>query len=126
MMKKYFLQIVTFFIALFCFGCCFNAPPQKTDMTWEKNQLIKIATQLGVAQSRASQLNMRELITEIEIKINETAEYYSGHLSEEEKKQINDLLYGEDRILKTLESYELFIKKINNRRIIILPENKSE
>jgi hypothetical protein len=129
-MKKLFLQLIPCFFSLFFFGCyCLNDQPQQAvnpDLTWENNQLRKIATQLGVSQSRASQLNMRELITDIQIKINETDEYQGGHLSEEEKKQIKDLLYGEDGILKTLEAYEFFIQKINNRRIIILPGDKSE
>ena len=125
-MKKIFLQITTSFFSLFFFGCyCLNDQPQnvvKPDLTWENSQLRKIATQLGIPQSRALQLNMRELITDIQIKINETDEYQGGLLSKEEKKQIKDLLYGEDNILKTLEAYDLLVNKINNKRIIILEE----
>lgn len=128
-MKKLILQLIPCFFSLFFFGCyCLNDPSidVNPDLTLENNQLRKIATQLGVSQSRALQLNMQELITDIQIKINETDEYQGGHLSEEEKRQIKDLLYGEDGILKTLEAYESFIQKINNRRIIILPGDKSE
>lgn len=128
-MKKLFLQLIPCFFSLFFFGCyCLNDPSidVKPDLTWENNQLRNIATQLGVSQSRTLQLDMQELITDIQIKINETDEYQGGHLSEEEKRQIKDLLYGEDGIIKTLEAYESFIQKINNRRIIILPGDKSE
>lgn len=128
-MKKLLLQLIPCFFSLFFFGCfCLNDPSKdvKPDLTWENNQLRKIATQLGVSQSRALQLNMQELITDIQIKINETDEYQGGYLSEEEKRQIKDLLYGEDGILKTLEAYDFFIHKINNSRIIFLPGDKSE
>lgn len=126
-MKMKFLQLITTgFISLFFFGCyCLknqHLNDVKPDLTWENSQLRKIATQLGVPQSRASQLNMQELITDIQIKINETDEYQGGLLSEEEKKQIQDVFYGVEHLNKTLEEYEAFINKINNKRIIILQE----
>lgn len=126
-MKKSFLQLITTgFLSLFFVGCfCLKDQPQdvvKPDLTWENSQLRKIATQLGVPQSRASQMNMRELITDIQIKMNETDEYQGDLLSEEEKKLIKGLLYGEDNILKTLKAYDLFINKINDKRIIMLQE----
>ena len=126
-MKKNFLQlIVTGFLSLFLFGCCClkDQPSNdvKPDLTWENSQLRKIATQLGVPQSRASQLNMRELITDIRIKINETDEYQGSLLSEEEKKQIRNVFYGVEHLNNTLDEYESFINKIKNKRIIILQE----
>ena len=125
-MKKFFLQLMIIgFLSVIFSGCCFYQKPQiavKPDLTWENSQLRKIAFQLGISQSRILQLNMQELITDIQIKINESDEYHGDLLSETEKKQIKDLLYGEIHILKILNDYDLFIQKINNRQIIILQD----
>ena len=91
-------------------------------MTWENLQLRKIASQLGIPQSRLSRLNMRELITDIQIRISETDGFYGELLSEEEKVLIKELLYGEEKILNKLDSYDLFIGRVNDNQIIIIKE----
>ena len=112
-------------LSAFFSGCCLNTQPQivtNPNLTWEISQLQKIATALGCPSRHSSQQDMQELITDIKIRLNETDEYHGRLLSENEKQQIKDLLYGEDQILKTLASYDLFIQKINHRQIIVLPE----
>ena len=118
-------SILLFIVLSISSGCCFNAQPRKTiapSMTWENLQLRKIASQLGIPQSRLSRLNMRELITDIQIRISETDGFYGELLSEEEKVLIKELLYGEEKILNKLDSYDLFIGRVNDNQIIIIKE----
>lgn len=65
---------------------------------------------------------MRELITDIQIRISETDGFYGELLSEEEKVLIKELLYGEEKILNKLDSYDLFIGRVNDNQIIIIKE----
>ena len=117
--------LVLLFVSLFFSGCCFNCGCKdnvQPDLTWEINQLKKMTNQFGIPQSRTSNMNLKELITELQIKINETTCYQSGVLSNDEKLKLRKLLYGQQPILQSLDKYSQFIENVKQKQIIILPD----
>lgn len=83
-------------------------------------ELRKIATKHGVEESKVDSMSANELLTEIKIKFNATEGFYGKFLSESDLKKTENLLYGEDEIIKIIKEHEAFLQKLQGKEILIL------
>ena len=88
--------------------------------TISTEKLRSIATKCGVSSERADKMDAEQLLTEINIKFNDSIGYYGNSLSGEDLKKIEDLLYGEEKIISIIKAQDTFIQKIQGKDIIIL------
>ena len=123
-LNKSLLFILIGSFLLFISGCCSRPVivQQGPDYSHEINQLRLIVEKLGIPESKASQMNLGELVTEIKIKMNDSVEYSGNYYSDEEFKRVMHFLYGEERLIEILNDYNKFIQSIKGKRIIVLPE----
>ena len=87
----------------------------------EKSELKKLARECGIPDEKINNLSALQLIDEIKMTINNSNSYYGGILSDSEKKAVKALFSREPKTIKTINEYDAFIKKVNGRKIIILP-----
>lgn len=91
-----------------------------SSQTISTEKLRSIATKCGVSSERADKMDAEQLLTEINIKFNDSVGYYANSLSDEEFKKAEDLLYGEDKIIGVLKAQNAFTQKVQGKDIIIL------
>lgn len=91
-----------------------------SSQTISTEKLRSIATKCGVSSESADKMDAEQLLTEINIKFNDSVGYYGNSLSGEEFKKVEDLLYGEDKIIGVLKAQDAFIQKVQGKDIIIL------
>jgi hypothetical protein len=122
-MNKFYasLLMTPVFLISFLLGCSHPTPRAK-DYSHEMKELRSIAILCGGKKSRVQHLSMLELITDIKIRFNDSEKFYGESLNKEEWKDISDLLYAYKKALKKIKNYDQFIKKIDGKRIIILPD----
>ena len=85
------------------------------------SELRKLANILGISEEKASMLSMDGLVSEMKIKIDDSTKYYGKILSEEEIKILSINLSDDPKILETVKEYNIFIKKLNGKKFIIIP-----
>ena len=91
-----------------------------SSQTISTEKLRSIATKCGVSSESADKMDAEQLLTEINIKFNESVGYYGNSLSDEEFKKVEDLLYGEDKIIAVIKAQDAFVQKIHGKDIVIL------
>ena len=67
-------------------------------------------------------MDMKELLTEIKIQLNNRESYSNIVLTPQELNKISGLLYGNKQIIDTINEYDKFIKRINGKQILILED----
>lgn len=85
------------------------------------SELRQVANSLGIPEEKSSTLSIEGLVSEIRIKLDETTKYHGKVLSEEEMKVLSICLSDDLEILKTVKEYNNFVRKLNNKKIIVLP-----
>lgn len=85
------------------------------------SELRQLANSLGIPEERTSTLSMNGLVSEIKIKLDETTKYHGKVLSEEEMKVLSINLSDDPAILNTVKEYNNFVRKLNGKKIIVLP-----
>lgn len=85
------------------------------------SELRQLANSLGIPEERTSTLSMNGLVSEIKIKLDETTKYHGKVLSEEEMKVLSINLSDDPAILNTVKEYNSFVRKLNGKKIIVLP-----
>ena len=93
-----------------------NNPSQ----TISTEKLRSIATKCGVSYENADKMDAEQLLTEINIKFDDSFRYYGNSLSSEDLKTVEALLYREEKILGIIKEQNTFIQKIQGKDIIIL------
>ena len=83
-------------------------------------ELHSIALKCGVPSERADKMDAEQMLTEINIKFNDSVGFYGNSLADEEFKKVEDLLYGEDKIIGILKVQNEFCQKVQGKDIIIL------
>ena len=83
-------------------------------------KLRSIALKCGVSSEKADKMDVEQLLTEINIKFNDSIGFYGNSLSGDEFKKVEDLLYGEDKIIGILKAQNEFIQKVQGKDIMIL------
>lgn len=91
-----------------------------SSQTISTEKLHSIVTKCGVSSECADKMDAEQLLTEINIKFNDSVGYYGNSLSGEEFKKVEDLLYGEDKIIGVLKAQNAFIQNVQGKDIIIL------
>ena len=91
-----------------------------SSQTISTEKLRSIATKCGVSSESADKMDAEQLLTEINIKFNDSVGYYGNSLSGEEFKKVEDLLYGEDKIIAVIKAQDAFVQKIHGKDIVIL------
>ena len=121
---RYSLDFIIFTLvgtAFLLSGCHNYELPKPPDLTHEMTQLRSIAITCGVAESQTANMSMMELLTDIKIRLNDSEKYYGHTLSEKDVKTISIYLNDQSRIVKNIREYDQFIKKINGKKLIVLP-----
>lgn len=85
------------------------------------SELRQLANSLGIPEEKTSTLSMEGLVSEIKIKLDETTKYHGKVLSEEELKVLSINLSDDPAILNTVKEYNSFVRKLNGKKIIVLP-----
>lgn len=85
------------------------------------SELRQVAKSLGIPEEKTSALSMDGLVSEIKIKLDETTKYHGKVLSEEEMKVLSINLSDDPAILNTVKEYNSFVRKLNGKKIIVLP-----
>jgi hypothetical protein len=85
------------------------------------SELRQLANSLGIPEEKTSTLSMEGLVSEIKIKLDETTKYHGKVLSEEEMKVLSINLSDDPAILNTVKEYNSFVRKLNGKKIIVLP-----
>ena len=107
-------------------GCQLYSEPESKiqDLSLEMSQLRSIAVACGTSESKIQTMTMKELLTEIQIVLNNPEQYFGHRLSVDELKKISIYLYDREEIIRTINDYNAFIEKIKDKKIIILPSTK--
>ena len=85
------------------------------------SELRQLANSLGISEEKTSELSMDGLVSEIKIKLDETIKYHGKVLSEEEMNVLGACLSYEPAILNTVKEYNNFVRKLDGKKIIVLP-----
>ena len=85
------------------------------------SELRKLANMLGISEEKTSALSMEGLISEMKIKVDDSTKYHGKILSDEEFKILSINLSDDPKILEIVKEYNIFINKINGKKIIVLP-----
>ena len=85
------------------------------------SELRELANSLGIPEEKTSELSMDGLVSEIKIKLDETIKYHGKVLSEEEMNVLGACLSYEPAILNTVKEYNNFVRKLDGKKIIVLP-----
>ena len=93
----------------------------KTSGYADLSELRQLANSLGIPEEKTSTLSMEGLVSEIKIKLDETTKYHGKVLSEEEMKVLSINLSDDPTILNTVKEYNSFVRKLNGKKIIVLP-----
>lgn len=120
------LFIVVGFVFLFsgCHICNKSTTIQTTpDYTYETNQLRQLVIKCGIPEAQAAKMPLKDLVTELKIKFNDAYVYSGAFFSPDDLKKTQRKMYGETRFLDILNDYDQFIKKLEDKQIIILPHN---
>ena len=100
-----------------------NHKPGGNEISYQEisvDELRFIAMKLGVAHESVDRMDSEQLLTEIKVKMNESIGFYANTLSAEEFKIVEDLLYGEEKIIGIIKKQNEFCQQIQGRDIIIL------
>lgn len=86
------------------------------------SELRELAIMLGISEEKTSTLSMDGLVSEMKIKLDESTIKYSGkNLSEEDMRVVGIDLSDDPALLETVKEYNNFIRKLNGKKIIVLP-----
>ncbi len=126
-MHKRISTVIAFFVVMiFSSGCIVKQatpvmdPPSivSDDL---RTQVITLARQVGIQPNTIGRCSTKELLVDIEAKINNDNQYDGDFLTTEELKTLEIYLNHKHQILKTIKDYHNYIKRIQNQKIIILP-----
>lgn len=98
----------------------------KPDLSYEENQLRRLATELGASSTSVERMELSELVSEVHSRIenNERPVARTESLSREDWELINFSLQERKDTIRKIEKYEKLVKSLQGKRIIILPEEE--
>lgn len=119
-----FLLIISLIVnSVFFFGKFVTEPihggNDNSSQTISIEKLRAIALKCGVSSENADKMDAEQLLTEINIRFNDSVVFYGNSLSGEDLKRIEDVFYG-DKINDVLKEQNAFIQKVQGKDIIIL------
>lgn len=120
-----FLLLISLIVnAVFIFGKSVTEPISggngDSSQAISIEKLRSIALKCGVSSEKADKMDAEQLLTEINIKFNDSVGFYGDSLSSEELKKVEGLLYGENKIIGILKAQNEFSQKVQGKDIIIL------
>ena len=98
--------------------------PPKPPENDNKPLILSIATICGVED--VEKKNSRELLVDIQIKLNNSEKYYGEQLSEDDMKKVTMYLYDKEQVVKKIKEHEKFLAKIAGKKIVILADRDGE
>lgn len=98
----------------------------KPDLSYEETQLRRLATKLGASSTSVERMELSELVSEVRSRIenNERPVARTESLGRDDWERINFSLERWEETIRKIEKYEKFVKSLQGKRIIILPEEE--
>lgn len=119
------LLISTFFLLA---GCTYkhNVPvthSQPIGFDDVRQQVMLLASKTGIPEDKIKESSTLELLVDIEIKLNSHQGYEGKILTDDEMSILSNYLNDQHQILRTIKSYHHYMQLMQNKKIIVFPEN---
>lgn len=125
-MKNYFWMTSCLFLLFFA-GCtsdniAINDSLNAKELSDIRKQTLHLAHRVGIPAEQAERSSTKELLSDIESKLNGSHEYIGSTLSDDELKLLTVYLNNKRDILNTIEQYHRYIQNSRTQRIIAIPK----
>ena len=110
-------------------GCVASRPdpgpsPAQNELAIQSERIVELAVAAGIPEERAKRTPPLELLRDLEALFRDAETYSAAELSAEDLKLLDSYLNDQPQILKTVRIHDRLVRRIRNRRIVILPEEK--
>lgn len=129
-MNRFFHVMISAMVLAMFTSCSTKQTNQRQTCTHElelqevHRQLEELVQNLGVDRTQAKRETTLGLLSEVRIAVGNERSYQEGTLSEEDKKVLSVFLNNQPDILNTILEQDQFVRSLNKKRIIILPDRE--
>lgn len=88
-----------------------------------RQQVMLLASKTGIPEDKIKKSSTKELLVDIELKLNKNHKYDGKLLTADEMKILSNYLNDQHQILRTIKSYHHYMQLMQNKKIIVFPEN---
>lgn len=119
------LTSISFFLLTGCV-CRHNvhdsgSPHIKSDDVRE--QVMLLASKVGIPDDKIKKSSTKEILVDIELKLNEHHKYNGKILTAEEMDILSNYLNDQRHILRIIRNYHHYIQVVQDKKFIVLPES---
>ena len=88
-----------------------------------RQQVMLLASKTGIPEDKIKKSSTKELLVDIELKLNKNHIYDGKLLTADEMKILSNYLNDQHQILRTIKDYHHYMQLMQNKKIIVFPEN---
>lgn len=88
-----------------------------------RDQVVFLASKVGISDDRIKKSSTKEILVDIEVKLDENHKYDGKILTVEEMNVLSNYLNDQSHILRIIRNYHHYIQTMQYKKIIVLPES---